>query len=61
MIREAIKAAFSTSGMTQKALAKACEMTQGNLSEFLSGKHDIRSETADRLCAVLGLALRQTK
>lgn len=57
MIREAIKLAISDQHLRQVDVARRAEMTQPNLSAYLRGHNEINTDTADRLCAVLGLFL----
>lgn len=57
MIREAIRAAIVSQNLRQVDVAERAKMTQPNLSAYLNGHNEINTDTADRLCAVLGLFL----
>src|SRR3954470_20201687 len=52
-LREVIK----NRGMTAYGLAKDADLDPGIVQRFLTGRRDIRLETADRLVAALGLKL----
>ena len=47
------------SKLTRLELAEKAGVDQAVIWRFLNGERDIRLETADRLCEVLGLELRR--
>ena len=49
--------AIERSGLSQAELARAADVDRAVLSRFVSGRNDIRLDTADRLARVLGLDL----
>src|SRR4051794_13761546 len=52
-LREIIRAR----GMTAYGLARAADLDPGVVQRFVTGRRDVRLETADRLAAALGLKL----
>ncbi|MFO0422821.1 MAG: helix-turn-helix domain-containing protein [Planctomycetia bacterium] len=56
-IDAALKAAITRSGLTHYALAKAAGLSPAQLDRFVSGRRDLRLETASRLAVALGLEL----
>jgi transcriptional regulator with XRE-family HTH domain len=55
-IREAIRAA-KANGWTQRRIAKAINVSEGNVSDFCRGACGIASPTLDKVAALLGLRL----
>jgi len=60
-LTNSLKAAIKASDMTVYQISKESGVTQAMISRFLSDERDIRLATADKLSAVLGLELKQTK
>jgi hypothetical protein len=61
MIIDELKRAIRDSGDTIYAVAKGSGVAFPVVSRFMHGERDIRLETADRLCAHLGLRLTANK
>lgn len=57
MIREAIKAELKRRGWTGYEFAKTCKFSEPKVYEFLAGKRDILSTTADEWLKALGLSV----
>lgn len=55
---ETLRAAIRGAGLTQYHLAKVTGIPQSALSQFMNGK-DLRVETFQKLCHVVGLELNQ--
>lgn len=53
MIREQVRELMDLTGMSQAELSRRACVAQPNISDFLSGKADVGTRTADRLIAVL--------
>jgi|GEM_PF-4508186 len=51
--RQIILEQMENKGMTQSALARSAKMTCANLSDYLSGKADIKTTTLERLLEAL--------
>jgi transcriptional regulator with XRE-family HTH domain len=58
-LKDAIKAALQATGESVNALAKRAGVSQPILQRFLAGKRGLTLETADKLCACLGLELKK--
>lgn len=54
---DVIKAAARATGMSVNALAHAAGVQQAALHRFLNGQRGINLDTAEKLCAYLGLEL----
>ncbi len=55
---ETLRQAIRSAGLTQYQLAKVTGVPQSALSQFMTGK-DLRVETFQKLCRVVGLELKQ--
>jgi transcriptional regulator with XRE-family HTH domain len=55
---ESLKAAARATGLSVNALAKRSGVPQAVLQRFLAGQRGITLETAEKLCAWLGLELQ---
>jgi len=54
----ALKAAIQTSGLSQYAIAKLTGADKGQLSRFMHGQRGLTLDSADKVLAGLGLAVR---
>lgn len=54
-IRAAIVAAMADQAISQSELARRTGITQPRVNQYLTGKRDACTETADKMLAVLGL------
>jgi transcriptional regulator with XRE-family HTH domain len=52
-IHDSILKAFRSSGLSQSDLARRAGVARSNLCEYLAGKKDTNTETADRIIAAL--------
>jgi plasmid maintenance system antidote protein VapI len=57
---ETLKAAARATGLSVNALAKRSGVPQAVLQRFLAGQRGITLDTAEKLCASLGLELQAT-
>lgn len=56
--RASIRSAMREQHVTQAELAARSGVPQPNISRYLSGASDINGDTLQRLCAALGLVVR---
>lgn len=59
-LEAAIKAALLATGESVNSLAKRSGVTQPALQRFLSGQRGLTLDSAEKLCAALGLELKKT-
>ena len=57
-IRQIIKAAMESQGVTQVALQEMTGVLQHRISDYLRGKRDVNAETLARLMDALKLEIR---
>ena len=57
-IGDAIRQAVKQDTRSPCAIASAAGVDRGVLSRYLRGERDVTTETADKLCRVLGLELQ---
>lgn len=60
-IRQAVVEAVAAAKISQTELARSAGMTQPQVSDYLAGRSDVRTETASRLLAALGLQISREK
>lgn len=58
MLADDLRQAIANSGLTPYAIAKRAQVRPEMVTRFLSGERDLYLETAGKIAAVLGLALR---
>jgi len=58
-VSEQLRQAIEDCGQSRYAICKSLGLDQGQLSKFMHGQRGLSLETVDRLCAHLGLELRQ--
>ena len=52
-----VKAAMKLKGITQRALADACGMNEGNMSRLLAARHSPTLDVLERIAAALDVDL----
>ncbi|MBX6314025.1 MAG: helix-turn-helix transcriptional regulator [Isosphaeraceae bacterium] len=60
-ISDPLRRAIVASGMSYKALSRGTGVTRASIQRFVDGRHSLRLDIADRLAALLGLALQAEK
>jgi transcriptional regulator with XRE-family HTH domain len=58
---EQLRRAIEASDMSQRAVARAVGVDEGNFSKFMSGRIGLSMETTNKVCELLGLELVQRK
>lgn len=58
-IRELVSRRMASMNMTQVTLSEKSGVSQPNLSDFLSGKSDLRVATLEKVLKVLGLTVKE--
>lgn len=58
-VRLAIARAVAERGLSHAELARLAGMTRPQVSEYLGGKADVRTETAGRMLQALGLEVKE--
>ena len=56
-IREQVRKAIDSCGMSRYAISRATGVSEGMLSRFMSSETDMTLRTLDRLSAVIGVRL----
>jgi transcriptional regulator with XRE-family HTH domain len=56
-LSETLKQAIVSSELSQYRIAKESGVSAGVLSRFVNGERDLKLETADKLCKILGFTL----
>ena len=60
-VSERLRLAIQRSGQSLCQIAHGCGVDDGVLSRFVRGKRGLTTKSVDRLCAYLGLELRESK
>ena len=60
-VSEQLRQAILDSGESYCRIAHGCGVNDGQLSRFMRGERGLTTATLDRLCAYLGLELRESK
>ena len=58
---EQLRVAIRASGQSLLQIATACGIDDGMLSRFMRGKRGLTTKTLDKVCAHIGLELRESK
>ena len=61
MLADDLRRAIADSGLTPYAIAKQAEIRPEVVTRFVNGERDLYLETAGKIAAVLGLALRPVR
>jgi transcriptional regulator with XRE-family HTH domain len=58
-LAEPIRSAIRRDGRSLNQIAQATDVSEGVLSRFMRGERDITLGTAEKLCKLLGLKLKE--
>ena len=60
-VSEQLRRAVDASGKSRYRICKDLDISETTMSRFMSGQRGLSLRLVDRLCAYLGLELRQSK